>query len=507
MPTLSEIAPYVARPPKVQLRPYQRDIANFAIMTPCCGLFLQMGAGKTLICLEVLHELGDCGNTLVVGPKPTIRATWPDEHDKWGFEMPMISLVSDEKGRPLSREARHELISSIRPETSNIYLINRELLCDLIDTLKGRWPFANLVLDEAQAFKSPKAKRFRALKQKREHTRRVIELTGTPAPNGLQDLWALAYLLDGGARLCPYITHFRQAFCIAINRGDYIPPEYVITPEGEARIKALLSDITVSADVVKDQLPPVINNDITVTMTPKSKRLYKRLKKEAVLAFRNGDVIDVDDLSDDYDMAADLTGDARAVKSGEHVSVAANRAVLSAKLAQLASGALYVDGTHDYVTVHTEKVEMLRQIINDSPSPVLVAYHFKSDADMIETHIGNDEDGNPIEVRRFDGSPEMVHAWNEREIPVMLVQPASAGHGLNLQYGGNTLVWYTLPWSLEEYQQTCARLARPGQPDTVYVHHLLCENTVDSMILKKLQSKGNVQQGFMDVIDMELAKY
>lgn len=486
------------------LHPYQQQVKDFILTRPHCGIFLQMGLGKTLISLSALNDLYATnqitGHTLVIAPKNIARSTWIDEIEKWNFKFPYKSLIVNENGKPLSKKKREELYLEALTAPPTVYFINRELIVNLIDFYIDRkvkpngrynfqqgWIFENIIIDEFQSFKSYNSERFKALKFANERglIRRLIGLTGTPTPNGLEDLWAEMFLIDNGARLEKNITKYRRRF---FNEGRYVngyPIEYIPKPGAEEVIYGLIKDVTISLKNTMLQLPPLTYNDVYVHMTDSERKLYKSMARTNVL--------DIDEFT---------------------TITAANSAVLSAKLSQMASGAIYLptDDTNplkikhsvpEYAIIHKQKLEQLEYLINNTDSPVLVAYHFQSDYDMILNYFAGIKDAKPVTL--FDGSPEMIHAWNNKQIPVMLIQPASAGFGLNFQEGGHTLVWYTIPWSLEEYLQTNARIYRQGQTQPVVIHRLLTENTIDKRILDCILQKDANEENLLNAVELAIA--
>ena len=457
--------------PLVNLQPHQRMACDFMLTHPACGLFLEMGCGKTLTVLEGLYELNPSSHVLVIGPKPVVNATWVNEIQKFNFPFRTNSLVINEKGRQRKPADRHALYLDLPNIEPTIWFINREMVCDLIDHLpkKGKatiWPFPIVIIDEAQAFKSYSSKRFKALAKMRPAISRIIELSGTPTPNGLQDLWPLIYLLAGGERLGDCITRYREMY--------FYPDPYIRTPQGypakwhlkqgaDQQIYNKVSDIVISMKNIAAVMPPITYNDIRLTMSDKEWSLYKEFARESIIEFEQGSV------------------------------VAANAAVLQAKLLQLASGALYLNNTNtSWQEIHQLKLDATSRIVADAGSPVLIAYWFKSDKEIILNRMK--EDG--IECYAFDGTPEMINDWNAGKIPAMLIQPASAGHGLNLQAGGHTLIWYTLSFNLEHYLQTNARIYRQGQKHPVIIHRLIVNRTVDEVVSNALESKQTDSEAF-----------
>ncbi len=480
----------------VQLRPYQRWCIDFIKSRPSAGLFLPMGMGKSLIVLTALYELNPTDPVLVIGPKATIASTWPEELEKWGFPIRMRSLTEDERGKRLSNDARHELINSVADLPPAIYTINRELVPDLVECLPGTWvqprtsnpdnlppksqwsfkphdfPFKTVIIDESQSFKSYKSRRFKRLAEARPYIHRVIEMSGTPNPQSLEDLFSQLYLLDMGQRLGHNISSFRDRFMMPagslVNAQGY-PLTWKPLPGGDQMVFDLIKDVVVSLPVLKDIMPPSEVLDVPVKLNRKIHSLLAKLKKELVMSLDGGDV------------------------------VAANAGVLAAKLQQMASGTVYLeDGS--YEVLHKRKLEVLDAIIEYAASPVLVAYYFKSDAEELTKHFADQD----LAFEIFDGSPEMKQRWCNRKIDVMAIQPASAGHGLNLQSGGHTFVWYTMTWNSEHYQQANARLVRPGQTESVQIYRLIAEHTIDGRIAEVLAGKKAATDALIDAVKAEL---
>lgn len=424
---------------------------------------------NTMTTLSALYDLNPAGNVLVIAPLNIARSTWLDEIEKWGFPFNTVSFIVNEKGKKLTKAQRMAAYQQAMDDDTKgkhaIYFINRELVPDIVEHCK-KWVFPFVIIDESQSFKSYSSKRFKALKSVRPHIKRLVELTGTPTPNGLEDLWPQIYLLDQGRRLGPNITSYRNTF---FTPGLYVqnhPVNWIPRPGAEHEIYRRVKDLVISMKNTKLQLPPLTINDIKVHMSPEEKKLYDTMKKDNVLSVDDEDI------------------------------VAVNAAVLQGKLSQMASGALYTDDNHNFTVIHETKLEQCDYIIRNTDSPVIVAYHFQSDKAMLMEHLSKCGHSPAL----FDGSPEMIRAWNAGQIPVMLIQPASAGHGLNLQQGGHTLIWYTIPWSLEEYQQTNARLHRQGQTQPVVIHHLLTAGTIDTAIINAINKKDMSQAALMEAV-------
>ena len=466
------------------LHDYQIEARDFAISHPKCGLFLDLGLGKTLVALSVLEQVytKETGHILIVAPKSIAKATWAGEIKKWGINIPFSSFIVNEKGKALSKKKRLEAYqAAINNPVRTIYFINRELLADLIENCPviGKnflWVFQTIVIDELQSFKSSSSQRFKALKRVMPAVNRFIGLTGTPTPNGIEDIWSQIFLMDNGDRLGKNITAFRRA---------YMHPGYVnsmgvvcswVPNDGvEPIIYDKIKDVVISMKNTNLQLPPIAFIDDYVHMSDAEAKLYKRFVDSAVLEFESGDV-----------------------------ASAPNIAVMSNKLQQLASGAIYTidengNPTGNYEIIHKQKLERLKYIRDNSDDNLLVAYYFNSDADMIMKYCQE----NDIQCEVFNSSKadEILSRWNDNKIPMLLIQPASAGFGLNFQYASHTLIWYTMSFNLEHYLQTIGRLYRQGQNHTVYVHRLMTYKTIDSKILKAIINKDQNMQALLDAVE------
>ena len=457
----------IATPP---MHNYQKYAMNFIITHPYCGLFLEMGMGKTYTTLMALCNLNLKSHVLVIAPKNIARSTWIDEIEKWQIPFRTKSLIVKPNGKNFTKKERLAIYQQVLNDPPTVYFINRELIPDLVGNLPV-WPFPNVVIDESQSFKTYNSKRFKALKSIRPFVERMILLTGTPTPNGLMDLWSQIYLLDQGYRLGNFITRFREQYFYPTLYVQGHPVGWELKSGAESEIYRRISDIVISMKNTKLQLPELTMNDVYVHMDESEMKLYQRMKKDQVLTF-------------------DKVGDVTAV----------NAAVLAAKLSQMASGALYTDEKRNFKIIHKKKLEQVAYILRNLDSPAIIAYHFQSDLIMLENYLKD----VGIDAYRFDGSPEMIHTWNEGKIPVMLLQPASAGHGLNLQQGGHTLIWYTMPWSLEEYLQCNARLYRQGQSEHTVIHHILCKGTIDERIHNILQKKDASQSALIEAVKAQI---
>lgn len=438
---------------------YQRVAMEWILDHEKCGLFLDMGMGKTVSSLTAVELLRDdyldIGKVLVIAPKRVAEDTWPSEIKKWRHLQALT--VSKILGTPAERRR------AIQAD-ADVYIVSRDNVAWLVDEVKGDWDFDTLIIDELSSFKNHASKRFKKLKTVTPYFKRVIGLTGTPAPNSYLDLWAQVYLLDRGKRLGKNITAFRRTYFDGISRGMYT--EYKLKPGAKEAIDDAISDICISMSA-KDHLdlkePMLI--DVKVAMDAKEKKLYKTMERDAVL-----------ELDDD-------------------TIAALSAAVVSNKLLQLANGAIYDEDGKTHI-VHGRKLDALEELREEAQGEnILVFYSFKSDYERIKERF-------PDAVK-LDGA-ESIRDWNAGKIKMLLAHPASAGHGLNLQDGGSIIIWYGLTWSLELYQQANARLHRQGQKNTVRIYRLLTEGTVDGRVAKALEGKGIRQEELLEKLKAEI---
>lgn len=433
---------------------YQTFATDFVLEHPACGLILDMGLGKSVITLTALWSLlldsFDVGKVLVVAPKRVAENTWPTELKKWehldGLTWSLVLGSEKDRRAALQRRAK-------------IYIINRENVTWLVDNY--RWDFDTLVIDELSSFKSSKAQRFRALKRVRPRISRVIGLTGTPQPNGLLDLWPQMYLLDMGQRLGRFVGGYRERFFLPDKRNREVIYSYKPKEGAEEKIYELISDICISmkaADYL--DMPELVASRVEVQMNAKERKLYEGFERDMVLHLKDGDLD------------------------------AVNAAALSGKLVQMANGAVYGENRKVH-HIHDRKLDALEDIIEAANGkPLLVAYWYKHDLERIRQRF---------EVRTID-TPKDIADWNEGKIPVALIHPASAGHGLNLQDSGSTIVWFGLTWSLELYQQLNARLWRQGQKHTVVIQHIVAAGTHDEDIMNALEKKDMSQTALIAAV-------
>ena len=447
---------------KYKAHEYQEYATKFIEDNEESAVFLECGLGKSVITLTAIKNLiarGEVNRVLVVAPLRVGKTTWPEEISKWDHLTGLTYAVA------IGNVA--ERLSALKAK-ADITIINRENVEWLIDKSGVAFDYDMLVIDELSSFKSFKAKRFKALLKVRPQITRVVGLTGTPSSNGLMDLWAEFRLLDLGERLGRYITRYRLAYFTPDKRNAQVVFSYKPLPGAEERIYDKIDDITISmraADYLK--LPSLVMNSVIVEMGDKEKEIYDNLCDDMVVSLGNNEID------------------------------AVNAASLSNKLLQMANGAVYGD-EHSVHQIHDEKLNALEDLIESANGkPVLVAYWFKHDLARIKAKF-------PF-VREIKTDAD-IRAWNRGEIEVGIIHPASAGHGLNLQTGGSTLIWFGLTWSLELYQQTNARLYRQGQKNTVVVHHIITKGTIDERVLKALEKKEKTQNSLIDAVKAELRR-
>lgn len=439
---------------------YQQYAIDYIKSHPITALLLDMGLGKTVTTLtairDLMYDTFEVKRVLVVAPLRVARDTWPEEIRKWDHLKDLTCSVvvgsAAERRRALQKQA-------------DIYIVNRENLVWLYEHCK--LSFDMVVLDELSSFKNHQSKRFKAMKAMRPKVKRIVGLTGTPTGNGLMDLWAEFRLLDMGERLGRFISQYRNLYFKPDRYNGQIVYSYKPLPGAADAIYHQISDITVSMkarDYLK--MPELISVKKEVHLSDEERKRYDGLKKSLVLELPGGEV------------------------------TAANAASLTLKLCQIASGAIYTDDK-GIVTIHDRKLDALEDLVESANSkPVLVAYWFKHDKERIQKRMT---------ARELKSSKDFAD-WNAGKIPVALIHPASAGHGLNLQRGGSILIWFTLTWSLELYQQTVARLWRQGQTDqTVVVQHIVAKGTIDERILKVLGQKDGTQAALIDAVKADLA--
>nr|DAH63688.1 MAG TPA: Chromatin remodeling complex ATPase [Caudoviricetes sp.] len=446
------------------LHDYQERGVSHIVDNEYCALFLDMGLGKTVTTLTAIKELLDnciISNALVIAPKKVTQVTWSDEIKNWEHLQGLTISVIDGTAKQ-----RREAMAA----KADIYAVSRDNIVWLVLEHGGvKLPYDMVVIDELSSFKNHASKRFRAMRKVRKFIPRVVGLTGTPAPNGLIDLFAQMYLIDEGQRLGKTVTAYRDRFFRPGKRnGDIVYTYELKAPQNETeqQISDLISDITISMtaeDYLK--MPDKIMLYDYVDLAPKVLAMYRDFEKEQILELINSD---------------------------EPIS-AASAAALSNKLQQFANGAIY-DAERNVKDLHDEKLDKLEELVEAANGePVLIAYSYKHDLERIMQKL---KAYKPVKLER----PEHIADWNAGKIPVLVTHPASAGHGLNLQKGGHNIVWFGNTWSLELYQQFNARLYRQGQGKPVTIHHIVTRGTIDEKIIKSLDGKRETQDGLMESI-------
>lgn len=438
---------------------YQEYCVQRVLDTPFLGLFIAMGLGKTVITLTAFNTLKydrfEVSKMLVIAPKRVAEGTWSREAAKWDHlrHLRMSLALGSEKQR----------IRALNTP-ADVYIINRENVCWLVEYFRNAWPFDMVAVDESSSFKSHQAKRFKSLTWVRPHIKRLVELTGTPAPNGLMDLWAQVYLLDLGERLGKHIGQFRERYFNPDKRSAQQVFTFKPKDGADSAIHERIGDICISMKAEDYlQLPDVICDDIPVVLDTAAERQYRQLEREMLLH--------VDESTIDVGTAV----------------------ALSNKLLQLCNGAVY-DSEGTPVEIHRCKIEAFTELIEAlNGQPALVFYNFRHDLTRIEEALKK----SGLRVRRLTG-PQDELDWNARQIDILLAHPASCAYGLNLQDGGNHVIWFGLNWSLELYQQANKRLHRQGQTQKVIIHHLITAGGRDEDVIAALQDKSATQDALID---------
>lgn len=440
---------------KYQPHEYQKRATQFIIDNRYCALFLDMGLGKTVSTLTAIDILKndylEIDKVLVIAPKSVALNTWSGEIAKWDhlkkLRISVAMGTAAQRTKAIERDA-------------DIYVTNRDNVKWIVDYFKKElWPFDTVVLDESSSFKNPSSQRFKALRKIRPQLRRVIELTGTPSPNGLMDLWPQIWLLDMGERLGRTLGSYRSEFFTAGRRNGAVVYDWIARPGARQRISKRLADISMSMQA-SDYLdmPDVIDGGLTLALPPDEMRDYQAFQKEQLMQLDNTDI--------------------------EAVTAAA----LTNKLLQYTGGALY-DDQHNWHEVSTAKLEALQDIVESTDESVLIYYQYQSEKDRILKML-------PDAVT-FTGEPELLESWNAGKIRLMLAHPASVAYGLNMQAGGHIIVWYTPTWNLELYMQANARLHRQGQTKPVVIYHLIAAGTIDERVMQALNCKNGSQAALL----------
>ena len=448
----------------IKLYDYQKYCIERIINDKAVGLFLDMGLGKTLITLtsikELIYNRFEVDKVLVIAPKKVAEATWQDECTKWeslsGLRISTVLGGEQQRIKALNTKA-------------DIYIINRDNVVWLVDLYKNSWDFDMVVIDEFSSFKNHTSKRFKALASIRTHIKRLVGLTGTPTPNGMLDIWSQVYLLDLGERLGRSFYNFRTVFF----NSDYMRYNYELRENAEDEILSRISDICISLKA-KDyiNIPEAVVDIIPVVLNTKAERAYTELEREAVLKLENENEID-----------------------------ATSAAALSNKLLQLANGAVY-DEDKQYHEIHSCKIDAFMETLEKlNGKAVLVFYNYKHDLERLKKALSKTK----LRVRKLESADEQ-RDWNNKQIDVLLAHPASAAYGLNLQRGGNHIIWFGLNWNYELYTQANARLHRQGQDETVIIHHLVTKNTRDEDVIEALKRKEGVQDYILESLKRRIQK-
>lgn len=440
---------------------YQRYCINRLLTDNALGLFLDMGLGKTVITLTAVNDLKynrfAVSKILVIAPKKVAESTWAKEASKWDH-LKMLRVIA------VLGTASKRVKALNTP--ADIYVINRENVPWLVEYYRNAWPFDMVIVDEFSSFKNHQAKRFKSLTWVRNHISRFVGLTGTPSPNGLLDLWAQVYLLDEGKRLGKKITHFRERYFEPNQRDREHIFNYMPKPGADEVIQNLIGDICISMKAEDYlELPDCISVTTPVVLDSKGKMAYEKLEKEMLL--------EIDDTTIDAGTAAVLTN----------------------KLLQLCNGAVYGEN-REIVEIHKCKLEAFLELVEGlNGQPALVFYNFQHDLMRIKKAL----DKSGLVVKELKG-PQDEDDWNNKKINILLAHPASAAYGLNLQNGGNHVIWFGLNWSLELYQQANKRLHRQGQTEKVIIHHLAVEGGVDEDVMTALEDKSSTQDKLMNAL-------
>lgn len=447
--------------------PYQQYCAARIVADAAVGLFLDMGLGKTVITLDAINTLRydrwAVQRVLIIAPKKVAEGTWTKEAQKWEHLRHLrISAVLG------SQQKRLRALAT----PADIYVINRDNVAWLVDYFKNAWPFDMVVLDESSSFKNSQSKRFKALKLVRSRINRLVELTGTPASNGLIDLWAQIYLLDGGARLGRTLGQYRERFFDPDKRSRTQIFSYTPKDGSMEYIQQAIGDICVSMKAEDYlNLPDRMFDDVPVVLDDKARKAYRQLERDLLLELDEGQI------------------------------TAASAGVLTGKLLQLCNGAVY-DSEKRPLAIHNCKVEAFLEVLEQlNGQHCLVFYNFQHDRDRLLAAL----EQLGLRVRVYQNAAD-EDAWNAGEIDVLLAHPASCAYGLNLQNGGHHIVWFGLTWSLEQYEQANKRLHRQGQRHPVIVHHLAVQGGMDEDVIDSLRAKGDTQEALMDALKARIKK-
>lgn len=457
---------------KSNLHKYQKVCVEHIISHPFCGVFLDMGLGKTISTLTAIEELKydycEIDTVLVIAPKRVAETVWEEEAKKWDHtkHLTFSKIIGTERQRLAALKVK-----------ADVHIISRDNIAWLCSLYAAKLPYDMLVIDELSSFKAHQTQRFKSLRLARPWFKRVVGLTGTPAPNGLINLWPQMYLIDRGERLEKTITAYRSRYFRPGASNGYVVYSYNLLSDSERLIQERIKDICISMRAEDYlEMPERIDNFVRVTMPDKLMDAYKKFEQENVITLANE------------------------IEEGTTTVNAVNAAALSNKLLQFANGAMY-DENKNVVPIHDLKLEALKEIIEAADGkPVLVAWTYQFDRDRIKNYFRSMA---PRELK----TAEDINDWNAGKVKLMLAHPASAGHGINLQAGGNIIVWYGLTWSLELYQQFNARLYRQGQKQRTIIHHIVNTGTHDEDVVRALKSKDKTQNNLMNSIKAKLESY
>lgn len=457
---------------KSNLHKYQKVCVEHIISHPFCGVFLDMGLGKTISTLTAIEELKydycEIDTVLVIAPKRVAETVWEEEAKKWDHtkHLTFSKIIGTERQRLAALKVK-----------ADVHIISRDNIAWLCSLYAAKLPYDMLVIDELSSFKAHQTQRFKSLRLARPWFKRVVGLTGTPAPNGLINLWSQMYLIDRGERLEKTITAYRSRYFRPGASNGYVVYSYNLLSDSERLIQERIKDICISMRAEDYlEMPERVDNFVRVTMPDKLMDAYKKFEQENVITLANE------------------------IEEGTTTVNAVNAAALSNKLLQFANGAMY-DENKNVVPIHDLKLEALKEIIEAADGkPVLVAWTYQFDRDRIKNYFRSMA---PRELK----TAEDINDWNAGKVRLMLAHPASAGHGINLQAGGNIIVWYGLTWSLELYQQFNARLYRQGQKQRTIIHHIVNSGTHDEDVVKALKSKDKTQNNLMNSIKAKLELY
>lgn len=454
------------------LHKYQKVCVEHIISHPFCGVFLDMGLGKTISTLTAIEELKydycEIDTVLVIAPKRVAETVWEEEAKKWDHtkHLTFSKIIGTERQRLAALKVK-----------ADVHIISRDNIAWLCSLYAAKLPYDMLVIDELSSFKAHQTQRFKSLRLARPWFKRVVGLTGTPAPNGLINLWSQMYLIDRGERLEKTISAYRSRYFRPGASNGYVVYSYNLLSDSERLIQERIKDICISMRAEDYlEMPERIDNFVRVTMPDKLMDMYKKFEQENIITLANE------------------------IEQGTTTVNAVNAAALSNKLLQFANGAMY-DENRNVVPVHDLKLEALKEIVEAADGkPVLVAWTYQFDRDRIINYFRSMK---PRELK----TAQDINDWNAGKVQLMLAHPASAGHGINLQAGGNIIVWYGLTWSLELYQQFNARLYRQGQKQRTIIHHIVTSKTEDENVVKALKSKDKTQNNLMNSIKAKLEMY